>query len=42
MISVNLINALCNQINLCDYTFYTDIKFNLSERGLITIDEVSY
>ena len=40
--AVGLINALCNQINLCDYTFYTDIKFNLSERGLITIDEVSY
>ena len=39
---VGLINALCNQINLCDYTTYMDIKFDLEERGIIEVDGISY
>ncbi|MBR3362524.1 MAG: hypothetical protein IKG40_01205, partial [Bacilli bacterium] len=37
---VGLINALCNQINLCDYTTYMDIKFDYEERGIIAVEGV--
>ena len=39
---VGLINALCNQINLCDYTTYMDIKFDYEERGIIAVEGVKY
>ena len=39
---VALIDALCNQIHLCDYTTYMDIKFDLRDRGIIVVDEVKY
>ena len=39
---VGLINALCNQINLCDYTTYMDIKFDYEERGIIAVEGIKY